>query len=156
MIFPTLGNKERITGQETKPVALDVCPNGIPSEMRAARRWVVWRFERVEDRWTKVPYCAASRQRASSTKSSSWSDFETALAEYQHGAGLDGVKWNGIGFVLGDGWAGVDLDDCRDPESGALTKWAEYILTRFKTFADVSPTSSGVKPVGVVAVPGDD
>src|SRR5262249_4686641 len=40
---------------------------------------------------------------------------------------------------------GVDMDDCRNPETGKLMEWAEHALTRFDTFADVSPSGTGVK-----------
>jgi hypothetical protein len=64
-IYPTLGNKARIAAQETKPVALAVNAAGIPAEMKDARRWVCWRFERERDRWTKVLYCPETRRKAS-------------------------------------------------------------------------------------------
>jgi Family of unknown function (DUF5906) len=40
---------------------------------------------------------------------------------------------------------GVDLDSCRDPKTGALTRWAQEIIEKFKTYTEVSPSGSGVK-----------
>jgi putative DNA primase/helicase len=37
------------------------------------------------------------------------------------------------------------LDDCRDPDSGDLTAFARDILDRFRTYAEVSPSGTGVK-----------
>ena len=52
---------------------------------------------------------------------------------------------DGLGFLLGDGWAGVDLDKCRDPESGALTQWALDIVARFDSYTEISPSRTGLK-----------
>jgi hypothetical protein len=40
---------------------------------------------------------------------------------------------------------GIDLDDCRDPETGELTAFAQQMLRRFDTYAEVSPSGCGVK-----------
>ena len=35
---------------------------------------------------------------------------------------------------------GVDLDTCRDPISGAIEPWAQAVIDRFATYAEVSPS----------------
>ena len=65
-----------------------------------------------------MPFTAGG-VKASTTSPRTWSSFEAARATYQ-GRGYDGV-----GFVLGAGWAGVDLDSCRDAVSGASTPTAK-------------------------------
>jgi hypothetical protein len=141
-IYPTLGLKAKLLAQETKPSALAPNLAGIPAVLKAERRWVCWRFERDDKkRWTKVLYSPETQQRASSTNSSTWTDFPTAWG-YFVGTGRG---YDGVGFVLGDGWAGIDLDDCRDPATGKLLPWAEYLIQRFDSFADVSPSGTGVK-----------
>ncbi|WP_157605106.1 AAA family ATPase [Schlesneria paludicola] len=45
----------------------------------------------------------------------------------------------------GDGLIGIDLDDCREPVSGDLAGWAQDIVECFKTYAEVSPSGTGVK-----------
>lgn len=60
--------------------------------------------------------------------------------------GADG----GVGInlaSLGDGThiGGIDLDSCRNPETGALTQWARQIIERFSTYAEISPSGTGVK-----------
>jgi putative DNA primase/helicase len=92
-----------------KPGVSAVICDSIPPEMRAERRWLLWRLEWVEDKkgkgkWSKVPYQSNGRK-ASSTDAKTWTPFETAVGAYRSGG------FDGIGFVLGDGWAGVDLDD---------------------------------------------
>jgi hypothetical protein len=53
---------------------------------------------------------------------------------------------DGIGYVLTDGeWVvGIDLDHCRETETGKIADWALAIITRFNTYTEVSPTGEGV------------
>ncbi len=48
---------------------------------------------------------------------------------------------------IGDGRqvAGIDLDTCRDPETGAIEGWAQAIVDRLGTYTEVSPSGTGVK-----------
>ena len=76
----------------------------LPARMTGVKRWT-----RAEG---KRPYRADGRW-ASSTKAWTWADFE----DVQSGFG------DGMGVMLGDGLACLDLDDCFDGD-GALTDWA--------------------------------
>jgi hypothetical protein len=62
-------------------------------------------------------------------------------------ASVEGLKgFSGIGFVLtGDGLGGVDLDHCRDPETGKIAGWALDIIGDFASYTEVSPSGCGVK-----------
>ena len=55
--------------------------------------------------------------------------------------------------MLGDGFAGVDLDHCRDPETGTIEPWAAEIVKLFGTYTKVSPSGTGVKLFGRGALP---
>src|ERR1700730_3645218 len=77
-------------------------PDAIPAVMREARRWVVWNLETRHGKPTKVPYQAACPATcASSTDAMTWSAFDTAQTALADG------KADGLGFALGDGYAGV-------------------------------------------------
>ena len=98
------------------PPVRQTVPAAIPAAMRETRRWVVWNLEARHGKPTKVPYQAVCPSTcASSTDAATWSDFDTAQAAVEDG------KADGFGFVLGDGYVGVDLDACRDPETGVMT-----------------------------------
>ena len=91
-----------------------------PPDMLALRRYVVWRYEERVGKSAKIPYVAdGSGARASSTDPATWRGFEAAARVFLLG-GYDGV---GFVFSPGDPYAGVDLDDCCDPESAALEAW---------------------------------
>ena len=144
---------------DRRPAALTPITAGIPSELRALPRWVGWRFEwrDGEKRWTKVPLnlghvTTRGYERARSNQPRDWAGFDRATAELAkpHGT-LDG-----IGFVFapdGDEF-GLDLDDCRNLDTGELTPVARDILARFPTYAEVSPSGTGVKAVGLGRLPG--
>jgi len=115
---------------------LDVLTEDIPEAMRNEHRWVVWK-EVGEDK-RKVPYQGHYHTRkASSTNQITWCTFEIARQVYEAGV------CSGIGFALGDGWAGIDLDKCLDGED--LHPEAASILQDLDTYAEVSPSGTGVK-----------
>ncbi len=96
----------------------------IPEQLTERPQWVCWRLEEREDEWTKVPYSAISFERASSTDLLTWATFDEALTAYTVG-GFDGI---GFMFCSADPFCGIDLDDCRDPETGAVEEWARKLI----------------------------
>jgi hypothetical protein len=111
-------------------------------------RWIVWRNEPRQDdptKLTKVPY-QPNGWKASSTAPATWvrrGRAEDAVPAIVNGTG------GGIGIVLGDigndtVLAGIDLDTCRR-EDGTFEPWAQEILERFRTYAEVSPSGKGAK-----------
>lgn len=119
---------------------LGVNPEGIPGELRVRPQWVNWRIERRDGKLTKVPYDPRSGKRASSTDLASWSRFEEVFEACQGGG------YSGIGFVFGpDPYTGIDLDACRDPETGVLDAWAHSLIERFSEgYIEASPSGTGV------------
>jgi putative DNA primase/helicase len=107
----------------------------LPLEMRLARRWVVWRLEERGGKATKVPYRPDGRGRASSTDPATWGGLYEALARAQEG-------YDGVGFVLGGGFAGVDLDAAL--EEGRPLPWAEEVLALLPGPVEVSPSGRGL------------
>jgi|tagenome__1003787_1003787.scaffolds.fasta_scaffold20989225_5 hypothetical protein len=94
-------------------------------------RWVEWREEKRDGKVAKVPYHPKG-YRASSTSPAHWST-------------RDKLKAGKNGFVLGDGYGGLDLDDIRDPATGQLEPEAAEVIRRFETYTEVSPSGKGVK-----------
>jgi hypothetical protein len=123
-----------------------ILPHGMTT---TARRWVLWRYAWVEERqkWTKVPYSARTGHKASSTNPETWATFQAALRAYMAGG------YDGLGFVLGDGWAGVDLDACADPESGEWEPWAREIVGMVPGYAEYSPSGAGLHIIALGELP---
>ena len=118
---------------------IDLLDN-IPEELRQRPQWLVWKLEERDSKPTKVPYIAGGVGKASSTDSETWRSFEEAIAAFKTG------RYEGIGFVFstGDPYAGVDLDDCRNPETGELEEWAAKVVQYLEGYAEVSPSDTGV------------
>ena len=110
-----------------------------PDELTRERRWLVARLEERDGRMTKVPYCAMDlNRRASSTDPETWTTFEVA-DDVAHGAGL--LR----GFVLGDGFAGVDLDHVVAlDEAGTIESWAMDIVNRLDSYTEQSQSGAGL------------
>ncbi|HEX5474968.1 MAG TPA: DUF3987 domain-containing protein [Vicinamibacterales bacterium] len=140
--------------QPKRPTALAVKPDGIPDALKHERRWVIWRYElrqnaKGESKWTKVPYTSTTPDReAASTRPATWSSFADALRAYQLGQG------DGIGFVLGDGFFGLDADDCRDPQTGRVDATTLDYYRTLNTYTEVSPSGKGLKAIGRGTKPG--
>ncbi|MGH7788219.1 MAG: hypothetical protein ACRERC_15220 [Candidatus Binatia bacterium] len=113
------------------------------TELASLSHWVAWAYEpRPGDpKPTKVPRQPRSGWNASTTTPSHWAPFEVAVARaHQEG-------W-GVGFVFHatlNPFAGVDLDACRDPQTGLLVPWAQSIVAAFDSYTEVSPSGCGVK-----------
>lgn len=135
----------------THNVALD----GIPWEMRTCpQRWGGWRLEHRNGKPTKVPWSIVGRpHEAASTKPEDWCDFPEAAAFYVR---RTKPIMTGLGFRLGEGWAGVDLDGCRDPESGTIHPWAQDVINRLDSYTEVSPSQTGVKVFLVAELPSQE
>jgi len=137
-----------------RPTPLAVDPDPIPEELRGREQWVCWRYERDCDRdgGTKVPIDLATGGYASSTDATTWTAFEEAVASHER----EETRTDGIGFVVQEEnpVVGVDLDDCRDPDTGELEPWAAALLEEVPTYAEVSPSGTGLRLFGFGSVPG--
>jgi putative DNA primase/helicase len=114
--------------------------DNIPEEFKRRRQWCVWKLEERDGGSTKVPYIAGGVGKASVTDSETWRSFEEAVQALRTG------RYDGVGFVFssGDPYAGVDLDNCRNPETGELEEWAATIVQDFEGYTEASPSGKGV------------
>lgn len=113
-------------------------PEQIPWDLAFMPRWVVWALERRKDKWTKVPYQPLpTKIPAQVNVPTTWGTFSEALAVARQ------APWaSGVGIVLGDGLAGVDLDGAL--EDGVLLPWAEELVARTESYTELSPSGQGV------------
>lgn len=82
--------------------------SNIPQEMTQMRRWVCFKVVERDGKKTKVPFDPHTGNGAKSNDKNTWGDFDEAInacAKYN----LDG-----LGFELGDGICGIDLDNHPD------------------------------------------
>lgn len=102
-------------------------------ELAAIPQWVGWKYVTKDGEQRKVPFQVNGKP-ASSTNPATWNTFETCRETFDK-----------LGFVLRPPHLGVDLDGCRDPETGAIDAWAQEIIDEFCSYTEVSPSGTGVK-----------
>jgi len=128
---------------QTETPIIGVLVDNIPTRFTERPQWVMWKLEKRpgEDKPTKIPYIAGGVGRASSTDLMTWRPFEEALKALETG------RYDGIGFVFcsGDEFVGIDLDNCRNPETGNIEKWAREIINSVSyKYVEASPSGTGV------------
>lgn len=132
----------------------------IPQELQTHDRWVLWRYDDAPGRGpTKVPYFLRSSvacdhtgrplrvflTRASATNPKTWMPYDAVREALQAWPGQ-----YGIGFVLGSGWTGIDLDHVWSRDTRAITDpCARRIVDEFgrRTYTEVSPSGTGLKMI---------
>jgi hypothetical protein len=141
----------------------------IPLAMCSARRWINWYPEWKDDskkKWTKIP-CDATGRKIDATDPSNGrtlSDARDAAdaslgvshAKHPNAKTADGELGLGLGFMLGDGWLGVDLDGVVDPATGRITDpEVEAWLATTESYVETTPSKTGLhvifKGVGIPA-----
>lgn len=116
-------------------------------EMLDAPIWCAWRLDEVDGRQSKIPYI--NHRTPARTSERNWLDFSRATSLLA----LEGFRGNGIGVQLGSIggdkvlW-GIDLDTCRSAITGEIADWAKDILRGFNSYAEISPSGTGVKIFG--------
>jgi primase-polymerase (primpol)-like protein len=96
---------------------------------------------------TKVPYSPSTGDKAKANDASTWTDYETCVAA------LERNVYDGIGFEFGSGYVGVDLDRCRDVETGEVQDWAQDIIAHLDSYTESSPSGTGVHIIVKGALP---
>jgi primase-polymerase (primpol)-like protein len=157
------------------PRPLIAAPNfdAIPAALRALPYWALWRWKwnAKREEWVKMPTglrlgkltehgsdvdrfvnldvtnlenCFAEEGPRADMELH-WIDFDTTRSLW----GQLNAKWPGIvgmAFNLhGTGVAGADLDKVRDRTTGEITPEAQAVIAGLGTYAEVSPSGTGVK-----------
>ena len=116
----------------------------IPDAMKQARRWVCWDEN-------KKPVNPITLSGAQPNNPGTWSTF--AIAEAAIGkpcvvAGEPGTV-QGVGFMMGDGWTGIDLDGGAEHGSGEVPQSVIDAFTALGTYTEYSKSGSGYHVIGL-------
>lgn len=114
----------------------------IPNQLKEHPQWVAWRWGLREGKYTKLPINPRTGGKAMTNKPSTWGTIDEAQ---RHAA-----QYNiGIGYVFhqDDPFAGVDFDDCLDPETGELAPITLERIRSLDSYTEVSPSGKGVKVI---------
>jgi hypothetical protein len=111
----------------------------LPIEILESRKSVLWNFETRDGRPTKVPYQPhRPNTKASTTNPATWGRFNDAFDAVSSG------KADGVGVVLGDGFIGIDIDHCRNAETGEIAADALALIRTLDSYTEISPSGTGV------------
>lgn len=117
----------------------------IDKKLRQKEQWLNWVEEMRNGEMTKIPLDpngdhSSGRDHASTRDEDTWGAMMSAVASYNKNGDI-----SGIGFVFkADGpFLGIDLDDCRDPETGEWDDWALDVLQTVDGFKEISPSGTG-------------
>jgi len=116
-------------------------PQNLPQDLQALNQWAAWRWERRNGKWTKRPLNPDTGSSARSNDPDTWGSLEAAVRRMRR-ASLPGI---GFMFHPDDGFAGVDIDGCRNPLTGEIEPWAQEIVEGLCSYTDVSPSETGLK-----------
>ena len=115
--------------------------------LKGYRNWVVWRWERRGDEWTKPPYQAQKpKEHASTNDPATWCFYREARAAVLAGHA------DGVGFVLtGTKFAAFDLDGCVSFDvNGApiIDEKAKGLLDACGSYCEITPGGKGLRVIG--------
>lgn len=114
--------------------------NNVPLGLQFHPNWVLWKMVTRAGKTTKAPF-QVNGEMAKANDPATWTEFGTVVERFNAG-GYEGI---GYEFSKDDEFCGIDLDGCRDPITGAVSAWARQIILDLDSYAEVSPTKTGVK-----------
>ena len=134
-------NRKR--GQRMQSIA-----NSFPASLLDMPRWVCWK--RVTDskrpnKPRKVPMAANGNSKAACNRPSTWGAFSQASETCTR------KEYDGLGFMLGDGVFGIDIDHCLS--DGQPNELAREIINRVPTYAEISPSGTGLHLLALGSLP---
>ena len=137
-----------------RPAWLTLDMDGVPAELRR-QGWVGWRGELGDDgKWKKPPrQIGFPAELASNSKPEHWrneGDVREVLA-------LAPELFDGFGVVLTAtaNITFIDLDDVRDPNTGAIEPWAIRMVNVFDSWTEISVSGEGLHIFVHGRLPGD-
>ncbi|WP_217813416.1 phage/plasmid primase, P4 family [Clostridium tyrobutyricum] len=111
--------------------------NNIPQDLKKHDNWVLWKYQEVKGRKTKIPY-QVNGKIASSTNLDTWTKFDNVIETYNKG------QYSGIGFVFTNtDITGIDLDHILSQE-GSINKDTQDIINQFSSYTEYSPSGEGI------------
>jgi hypothetical protein len=127
----------------------------VPSTLKNIPNWISWKLIKKDGEDSKVPFIPGTVRHASSTDSSTWTTFETAIANTSVN-GKEGVGFVIHGAAIDEQIVGFDLDGCRNPQTGEITSWAEAIVDQLDSYTEITPSGLGLRVWVKGKLPGKD
>ena len=146
---PEQGTEETGDSPTPRPMALTPVYDNVPDALVSEEQWVCWAYKRDSEPthakdWTKVPINVKTGGFGSSTKSSTWVTFDDARHLDAHDTSK---RTDGVGFVVSDedAFVGIDIDNCRDADTGEIDEPVFDLLRDVNSYTEVSPSGTGLR-----------
>src|SRR5215216_5036490 len=127
----------------------------IPRELIDRAQWLAWKWvpsKRKPGERDKLPINPHTGKAGSHSNPATWGSFAEAVMRMQRDH-LDGI---GFVFSADDPYFGADFDHCRNAETGEISAEVRAIVFRFDTYAEISPSATGLKLIGKGTMSGND
>lgn len=113
----------------------------IPEELRRLNQWVNWKPEIRDNKITKIPLNPHTLKNAMTNDPATWGRFEQAITNLNK----QGIAGIGVVVTERDPFTGIDLDKCRNPETGEIEAWALRIIETISSYSEISPSGTGIR-----------
>lgn len=125
----------------------------IPDEMKKEKRWCLYKIIQRDGKNTKLPLMP-NKEPAKSNDKATWNSYEDCIIALKHSIG------EGLGFFLGDGYIGIDIDKVSDDimeynTNHHVSSMTADFLRGISTYAEISPSKTGLHFIGKGEVPGE-
>jgi len=127
----------------------------IPQELKDVSQWVCWKaVPKDNGKVDKIPIDPNTGKRAATNNPKTWSQYIQALRYYRKN---DGNAVSGIGYVFSstDNFIGIDLDDCRDLETGKIELWTQAYMDKLHSYCEITPSGRGLHIIVKGTLPGE-
>ena len=125
----------------------------IPDELKREKRWCLYKIIVRDGKNTKMPIMPNGKPAKSNDKKT-WNSYKDCMDALCKNQGT------GLGFFLGDGYIGIDIDKVSDEimeysmDFNAASMTADF-LRGISTYAEISPSKTGLHFIGKGKVPGE-
>ena len=125
----------------------------IPDNLKKEKRWCLYKIIQRDGKNTKLPLMLNGKPAKSNDKTT-YNSYEDCIMALNHHIG------EGLGFFLGDGYIGIDIDKVSDDimaysvDYHAKSMTADF-LRGISTYAEISPSKTGLHFIGKGEVPGE-
>ena len=113
----------------------------IADDLKNRKQWVAWKSVQAGDKTKKLPINVNDGSAADVNKPDTWGTFGQAYKYHE-----EADDTSGIGFVFTDDdyFVGIDLDHCRDAETGRFKEEFVKIIEAVGSYTEYSPSGDGV------------
>lgn len=117
--------------------------DAIPNDLRMNGLWCCWK---LTDKG-KLPIDALTGKMARSNDKTTFHSYQQVMEKVHNYYNFDenNRALGGLGLGIFNGFSAIDIDNCRNPETGKLTEMAEDIIDFCQSYTEISPSNRGIR-----------